>query len=194
MKVDKFLHSFKNNIDTNRKLLISNVVLTILLFVSFYQNLTSTEVVILKANPYCQDLKLGENFINETNQQRLSVLIASSMGNVSPQNAKFQSDTILSYANPSIYQEVKDIIDIEFEALRKERLSINFTPENVFTEHGKTFVSGMNEIIGSTGIKKKHVRTYEFLWQVKNYSPTFNYVNVYDDIPHDSFWQEEKSK
>ena len=189
MKAENFLNNLRVSIDTNKKLLISNLLLSFLLLLSVYQNFSSDEIVILKANPYCHDVALGENFINEANQQRLSVFIASVMGNLSPKNTHYQSETILSYANPSIYKEVKEIINVEFEALKRENISIDFTAENVFTENGVTFVSGTNKIKGATGITKRHIRTYEFKWRVTYYSPTFTYVNVYDDKPHDENWK-----
>ena len=68
------------------------------------------------------------------------------LGNVTPDNAKYIKKSILPFASPEIYHQVDDLISLQSANLIEDRISMQFTPENVFVEKGKTFVTGKGEI------------------------------------------------
>lgn len=170
-------------------LMIANPILAGLLAVSLYFNVTD-EVIIQKDVPQeCKAMFFTGSTMSEGNHIKFSNYIAETLGNITPKNAKFKKDSVLSFASPEIYQDVQRIIDEQIQYLINDEISLSFTAELSQVEDGKTFVTGKGSMTGPTGVQEKFIRTYEFVWEVNDYAPTFKFVDVYNDVAHNEDWR-----
>jgi hypothetical protein len=189
MRQEKYKKNFTEMKFSNKWLIASNVGLTAILGVSLALNATSNETVIQKGNPFCEDLSISSTQMNEASNIRYSTLIANALGNITPKNAEFQRDLVLSYANASIYQSVSDIVGQQIAIIQQEQVSISFTAETAFYEDNKTFITGKFVEQGAAKRPIITIRTYEFEWKVRDYNPTFTSIDVYDEAAHDRKWR-----
>ena len=172
----------------------ANLGLVAMLGVSLWVNFQKDTVVINNLNESCQMSEISSSAMNEDNHKRLGFYLAGMLGNITPASASYVKNSILPFASPEIYHRVNDLIANQIASLVEEEVTMHFTAERAFVEDGKTFVTGKGAMRGMTGLQQKYVRTYEFVFDVQNYTPTFQYINVYDDVPHDSAWQLKHSK
>lgn len=186
--------SFSRLRGQNQFLIYSNVTLVGVLSVSLFVNFQKDTIVINNLNESCNQSEIGPSSMNEGNHRRLGYLVAGMLGNITPKNSEFIKASVLPFASPEIYHRVSDLISIQLAELEQEEVTMSFTAERAFVEDGKTFVTGKGSMRGPTGKEKPYVRTYELIFSVENYTPTFSYINVYDDVPHDSVWQARNMK
>lgn len=180
--------------ETSKLLATSNTLLVGLLSVSLFVNFQKDTIVINNLNEACQESMISSSTMNEENHHRLGLYLAGQLGNVTPDNAGFIDKAVLPFASPEIYQRINDLIALQTASLVEERVTMQFSAEKVFVEDGTTFVTGKGTLKGLTGKTVKFIRTYEFVFDVNNYTPTFSYIDVYDDVPHDSIWRAKNVK
>lgn len=168
--------------------------LVVMLCGSLYVNFQKDTIVINNLNESCQSAQLSSGWMNEATHRRIGIMLANSLGNITPDNAKNIENTVLPFAAPEIYQHVDDLIALQLATVIEEEITMTFNPEQSFVEDGKTFVTGKGTMSGVTGKTAKYVRTYEFIFNVENYTPTFDYMTVYDDVPRDALWRSRNIK
>ncbi|EGR0468558.1 hypothetical protein FG064_16300 [Vibrio cholerae] len=193
MDFNRFLSTYSSLKHENRFSMIANVGLVAMLGVSLFVNFQKDTVVINNLNENCQSMELSSSWMNESTHRRLGVFLATQLGNITPENAKHIEKTVLPYASPMVYQKVDDLIALQLSELVREKVTMQFTPEKTFVENGTTFVTGKGRMTGVTGKSTPYIRTYEFVFDVENYTPTFDYLNVYDDVPRDAKWKAKNS-
>ncbi|NAX35474.1 hypothetical protein CAG54_11125 [Vibrio sp. V27_P1S3P104] len=186
--------SFSQLRGQNQFLIYSNTALAGMLTVSLFVNFQKDTIVINNMNESCNQSEISSSSMNEANHRRLGFLIAGMLGNITPKNSEYIKKSVLPFASPEIYHRVADLIALQLAELKQEEVTMSFTAERAFVEDGKTFVTGKGAMRGLTGKEKPYVRTYELIFSVENYTPTFSYINVYDDVPHDSVWQARNMK
>lgn len=184
----KFLHS------SQKFHIVSNTVLVLLLGTSLAFNMSQDTVVINGLSEYCQETAISPNWMNDANHEKLGYFVATALGNITPATAKYTDASVMEYVSPAIYEDVKAAIHDQLEGIVKDRLTMQFFPENAFVEDGVTFVTGKGRISGPTNNGRRFIRTYEFKFDVNNYTPSITYINVYDEAPRDRKWKAKKAK
>lgn len=172
----------------------ANAGLVVMLGVSLWGNFQKDTVVINNLNESCQESEISSSSMNEANHRRLGFYLAGMLGNITPASASYVESAVAPFASPEIYHKVNDLIAYQIASLVEEEVTMKFSAERAFVEDGKTFVTGKGSMQGMTGKADKYVRTYEFIFDVQNYTPTFDYIDVYDDVPHDSEWKQKNRK
>ena len=78
-----------------------------------------------------------------------------------------------------------EVIQTQVEDIKRDRVSQRFEPRAVQYEPdtGKTFVDGYSVVTGPSGGMDRHVRTYEFKFNIKNYRLTIDQVSTYRGQP-----------
>lgn len=178
---------------TSTILVFSNGILVALLMVSLFINFQKDTIVIHNLNESCQDSLISRSNMNEANHKRLGFYLAGMLGNITPANYEFASSAVMPFIAPDIYQEVKKLMAIQIDGLKRDEVVMTFTPTSSFVENGTTFITGSGTLTGPTGKAKKYTRTYEFDFVVENYTPLARYIEVYDDVAHDAAWEKKNS-
>lgn len=184
----RFLHS------SQKFHIVSNTVLVVLLTVSLTKNLSQDTIVVNGLSDYCEETAISPNWMNDANHEKLGYFLATALGNVTPDTAKYTDMSVMEYVSPEIYEEVKSAMHSQLEGIVKDRITMQFFPEKAFVEDGITFVTGKGKISGPTNKPSKFIRTYEFKFEVNNYTPVVTYIDVYDEAPHDRKWKAKQAK
>lgn len=172
----------------------SNSVLVTVLAGSLYLNFQKDTIVINNLNEACQQSEISSSTMNQANHERLGFYLAGLLGNITPETADYVKDAVLPFISPEIYHDVKEALDIQIAGLIEDELTISFKPERAFFEDGTTFITGKGVITGAAGDRDGFIRTYEFDFNVQNYTPIADFVTVYDDVAHDLAWKQKHQK
>mgnify|MGYP000383276981 CR=1 FL=1 len=194
MELSKLKKSFRTLKSNENRSQIVTIGLTIMLGVSLFLNLQKDTIVIHAVNPSCSESIISSNSMNKANHEKLGFFLATVLGNITPDTAKYADAAVMEYISPSIYNDVKNAIATQTQDLVIDELTMDFFPERAFVESGKTFVTGKGRLTGPTGSQEKYIRTYEFRFEVQNYTPSVTYLNVYNDVPHDLKWKQKNIK
>lgn len=194
MDIGKYKKNFKFLRTTQKFHIVSNTALVTMLAVSLYANMQRDTIVINGTSDYCQETAISSNWMNEANHKKLAYTLAIALGNITPDTAKYTDTVVMEYISPSIYGDVKQAIHTQLQGIVTDRLTMQFFPEEAFVEDGITFVTGKGVLTGPTGKAQKYTRTYEFEFNVQNYTPTVTYLTVYDDVPKDREWKRRNAK
>ncbi len=194
MDFKRLKHSFTKLKEQNQLMTYANVGLVGMLGLSLYVNMQKETVVMNNLNESCLASEVAPSWMSEASHRRIGTYLAGMLGNITPERASYVEKSVLPYAAPTIYQTVNDLIALQLSHLVEEEVTMTFDPEKTFVEDGKTFVTGKGRMTGITGKSQAYVRTYEFIFDVENYTPTFTYMTVYDDVPHDSIWRSKHAK
>ena len=194
MELSKLKKSFQTLKGNEKRAQIVNAALVIMLGVSLFVNLQKDTIIIHGVNESCKESIISSNSMNDANHEKLGFLLATALGNITPDTAKYTDAAVMEYISPSLYSEVKDAIATQIDDIVLDELTIAFYPERAFVEGGKTFVTGKGRLTGPTGSQEKFIRTYEFRFDVQNYTPTVIFMNVYNDVPHDAKWKSKNIK
>lgn len=194
MKLEKLKKSFHTLKANERRSQFINTALVVMLGVSLYVNLQKDTIVIHAVNKTCSESIISSNSMSDANHKKLGFFLATSLGNITPDTAKYTDTAVMEYISPTIYHEVKSAIATQVEKLVVDELTISFFPERAFVENGKTFITGKGNLTGPTGAQEKFIRTYEFQFEIQNYTPTVTFMNVYNDVPHDDTWKKKNIK
>ncbi|BEI26516.1 TraE/TraK family type IV conjugative transfer system protein [Vibrio fluvialis] len=194
MNFTKLQDSFTSLKQGNTVLIAANGALVAMLSVSLFINMQKDTIVMNNMNDSCEVMTISQSSMHENGHKRIGFLLATLLGNITPENNEIISDAVMPYIAPDIYQDVKDQLALQLRELKKDEITMSFTPEMFLLENGTAFITGKGQMSGPTGKPKKYVRTYEFEIEVVNYTPLVRYVDVYEGGPRDSEWQRKQKK
>lgn len=112
--------------------------------------------------------------------------LATLFGNVTPANVDFIKERIELLLSPSIYNEVMDVLEMQSQQIKIDRVTIRFEPRFVEYEPktGKVFVYGNSFTRGVARDKEdRSERTYEFELSISNYLPVLEHLDTYEGRP-----------
>lgn len=184
---------FKNNFSflqkSNYAMYYTNAILATLLTGSLFMNTQKDTIVINGLSESCEQTLMSKSSMNEANHKRYGFYLSGMLGNITPDTAEFVKGAVMPFVAPDIYHKVSEAIDIQIGGLVEDKLTISFTPERALLEDGITYITGRTVITGPAGDREGSIRTYEFKFDVDNYTPLATYLTVYDDVAHDREWQ-----
>lgn len=191
MNLNTLKSQFGLNATKNSSMFVSNSILSVMLLVSVYYNFQKETIVINNLNEHCLASEITYSTMNEDNHKRLGSFLSGVLGNITPSNAKYVVDTVLPYVSPNLYHEVKEVMALQVASLKEDKIVMTFSAERAEFEDGVTYITGKGSMTGPTGISNNYIRTYEFRFEVENYTPTFTYMDVYEDVAHNNAWKEK---
>ncbi|EHA1082429.1 hypothetical protein I8Y06_003305 [Photobacterium damselae] len=165
--------------------------ITLLLTVSALTN--KKPIVITESSPLCTSIEYGFSSMSKDGHERLGTMLAHVLGNANPTNADYVKDTVLKMSSSGIYNKVNNIVTDQINKLKEDKVTMTFQPDTVQFENGTVFVTGKATMEGLTGKKTNSIRTYEFVFNVENYSPSMDYIDVYEGIAHNNEWRANKN-
>ncbi|MFA0393489.1 TraE/TraK family type IV conjugative transfer system protein [Vibrio sp. 10N.222.54.A1] len=191
MNFNTLKSQFGLNATKNSSMFISNSVLSVMLLVSVYYNFQKDTIVINNLNEHCLASQITYSTMNEDNHKRLGSFLSGVLGNITPSSSKYVVNTVLPYVSPELYHDVKEVMALQVASLQEDEIVMTFSAERAQFEDGITYITGKGSMTGPTGISNNYVRTYEFRFEVENYTPTFTYMDVYEDVAHNNAWKEK---
>lgn len=191
MILSKLKSQFSLNQTRNASMFVSNSILVALLAVSLFHNTTEDTVVINNLNEHCQESSITYGSMSEDNHKRLGYFLSGILGNITPATADYVPKVVLPFVSPILYKDVKNTIAIQLSDMKDDEIVMTFSAERAQFENGITYITGKGSMTGPTGITSTYIRTYEFQFNVENYTPTLTYMDVYEDKAHNNQWKEK---
>ncbi len=107
--------------------------------------------------------------------------VATLLGNVSPKNAQFVSNSVGQILAPDLYQAVMTQIATQVKAIEADQLTLSFTPSEIKFDGNRdaVYVVGWLSTQDAHGTTNRVQRTYEMWWKVVDYQPRLVGLNAY---------------
>ena len=97
--------------------------------------------------------------------------LASTLGNVTPDNVGFIKDRLAPLLCPSVYRDAMVALSAQASTIQHERVTIAFEPRSVLFEEetNKVFVNGQSVNRAVMGTETRYQRTFEFVISIRDY-------------------------
>lgn len=174
---------------SSKYLALTTAILACLLCVSLYFNTQKDTIVIHNLNEHCVESEISRSNMSIDNHKRLGFYIANMLGNITPASSEYVTKSVMPFVGPKIFNDVRDSISTQLGELVTERVAMSFSAEKALYEEGTVFITGRGQLVGPTGKTDRFTRTYEMRFDVDNYTPLLNHIQVYEGGPHDLEWQ-----
>lgn len=170
---------------SNKFLKIIILLLISLNLLSIYGWLKKDTLIILMPPDLSEKSELSRNKASEGYKKSWAMYAATLIGNVTPENADFVLDAFGGMVSGEIRQMVVEQIAQELDALKEEKVTSTFEIVRVTyePETDKVFISGRNIMIGAGGKSTPSNQTFEFIIDVKQYSPSITHMASYEGMP-----------
>ncbi|HIF9538229.1 TPA: TraE/TraK family type IV conjugative transfer system protein [Photobacterium damselae] len=193
MELPKFkldFNTLKSELNMHR---IATAALSVTLLLSTYALINQKPIVITESSPLCTGIEYSFSSMSKDGHERLGTMLAHVLGNANPSNADYVKNTILKMSSSQIYNRVNNIITDQINKLKEDKVTMTFQPDTVQFEDGTVFATGKATMEGLTGKKNSSIRTYEFSFNVENYTPSMVYIDVYEGIAHNKEWRAKQN-
>jgi conjugal transfer pilus assembly protein TraE len=160
--------------------------LVVLLVIMMARLINEETVVTMQPFTLHDEAWVTEDASSVNYKEAWGFALAQLFGNVTPANVDFIKDRIDRLLSPAIYNEVINVLEVQSQQIKNDRVSIRFEPRFVEYEEssGKVFVYGYSFTKGmSNEAEIRTDRTYEFEIAISNYIPVIDFMDTYEGRP-----------
>lgn len=143
--------------------------------------MSRSQVVTIVPPNLTQTTWLDENAASAPYMRAWAVYVAQSLGNANPTSVDMVKDAIGPFLDAKIYTEMMKRIDDQIDQIKRDRISLYFTPNRVITDPtapGVFFVEGNQGLEGISGAPVVKPMTFQVNVDIKGYRPVITYVNI----------------
>ncbi len=185
MNISNYLKTWEGNqLEAKfNRFVIGGLILAVLFLASMLT--TQDQLVVIQPFSLTEEAWLTKEESSQSYQKAWGFAMATLMGNATPKNVDFIVNNIGPLLDPKIYQDVIEILRVQAQAIKDDKVSMRFEPRTVDYEPSsqKVFIYGYSFIRGATSDEKRSERTYEFQVKINNYAPTFTHFDTYSMRP-----------
>jgi len=188
MKYEGFKSAFVGAHEEKRFLKILCIGLVVVNFVALTGWFKKDTSVVLIPPGLSEKAEIATNKASEGYKKAWGAYSAMLLGNVTPENADFVREALSGMVSGEINMAVGEQVAQELELLKQEQVSSTFEMRGVIyePESDKVFVTGYNRLLGIAGAKGRvepTEQTFEFVIDVKQYSPIITHMASYASNP-----------
>jgi conjugal transfer pilus assembly protein TraE len=196
MKLTRIKQTYDSVLAENKLHRNSNLLLVVALLFAVFGLMGKDAVVVLQPPTLSEEAEVGPNWASESYKTSWGIYLATLMGNVKPTNADFVKTAIEPLLDARIYQQTIELLDTQIQLIRRDRVSLEFEPQDVYYEKAtnKVFIYGQSVLRGPTGKDTRERRTYEYEFNVTNYRPVLTYLDTYKEPPRTEETLEKEEK
>lgn len=185
MELKAFIKTWEGTQFENKwsRLFIAGLIcLTILLALKIFSKET---VVVLQPPTLSQEAWITQNASSQSYQESWGLYLAQMLGNATPSTVDFLKDRLGPLLAPNIFSDVMEVIELQANQIRNDRVSMRFEPRQVAYEEetSKVFIYGLSYVRGVSGNENRTERTFEFRIKVSSYQPTVDFIDTYAGKP-----------
>lgn len=143
--------------------------------------MSRSQVVTIVPPNLTQTAWLDENAASAPYMQAWAVYVAQSLGNANPTSVDMVKNAIGPFLDAKIYTEMMKRIDDQIDQIKRDRISLYFTPNRVVSDPvapGVFFIEGNQGLEGITGAPVVKPMTFQVNVDIKGYRPVITYVNI----------------
>lgn len=140
-----------------------------------------SQVVTIVPPNLTQTAWLDKNAASAPYMRAWAVYIAQALGNANPSSVDLVKDAIGPFLDAKIYTETIKRIDDQIDQIKRDRISLYFTPNRVIsdpTAPGVYFVEGNQGLEGITGTPVIKQMNFQINIDIKGYRPVITYINI----------------
>lgn len=169
---------------------IIQVCLVIIVFLLVFLVFSKNTTVVMQPFTLTEEAWVTKDRASQSYKEAWGLAIAQLIGNVTPGSVDFVKERLGPLLSPTIYQEVIEVVSMQAQQIKNDRISMRFEPRSVDYEEktDKVFVTGYSFMkgISVSATEEREERTYEFIVKVSNYAPVFESINTYVGKPRTS--------
>ncbi|PHM72186.1 TraE/TraK family type IV conjugative transfer system protein [Xenorhabdus sp. KJ12.1] len=143
--------------------------------------MSRSQVVTIVPPNLTQTVWLDENAASAPYMRAWAVYVAQSLGNANPTSVDMVKDAIGPFLDAKIYTEVMKRIDDQIDQIKRDRISLFFTPNRVITDPvapGVFYVEGSQGLEGIAGKPVIKPMTFQVNVDIKGYRPVITFLNI----------------
>lgn len=143
--------------------------------------MTKSQVVTIVPPNLTETAWLDKNSASAPYMRAWSLYIAQSLGNANPATVDLVKQSIGPFLDATIYTEVMMRIDDQIDQIKRDRISLYFTPIRVITDPvapGVFFIEGNQGLEGIVGAPVVKPVTFKISIDIKGYRPVITYLNI----------------
>lgn len=143
--------------------------------------LSRSQVVTIVPPNLTQTAWLDENAASAPYMRAWAVYVAQALGNANPSSVDLVKDAIGPFLDAKIYNEVIKRIDDQIDQIKRDRISLYFTPNRVITDPaapGVFFIEGNQGLEGITGAPVIKPMTFQVNVDIKGYRPVITFISI----------------
>ncbi|EMV6925062.1 MULTISPECIES: TraE/TraK family type IV conjugative transfer system protein [Enterobacterales] len=143
--------------------------------------MSRSQVVTIIPPNLTQTAWLDENAASAPYMRAWAVYVAQSLGNANPTTVDMVKDAIGPFLDAKIYTETMKRIDDQIDQIKRDRISLYFSPNRVITDPaapGVFYVEGNQGLEGISGAPVVKPMTFQVNVDIKGYRPVITYVNI----------------
>ncbi|MBK5966436.1 conjugal transfer protein TraE [Thiocystis minor] len=145
--------------------------------------LQAERTVILVPPILEQQVNVARESASQSVKEAWGLFVAELLGNATPTTAPFLRDTLEPLLSPAIRAEVTRRLAAQVEALRRDQVSVRFSPEIVrYDATGDLVrVQGKQIVSGPNASPVTRARTYEIRVAFRHYRPLITHLDAYEN-------------
>ncbi len=159
--------------------------LTAAVVILAYAVIHADKIIVLSPPNLSEEVEISRQKASLAYKKGFAMYLATLGGNVTPGNGKIIKEAVGPLLSPGIYRQVMDNIEAQINALKLDRITLEYTPKSITYEKEteKIFVSGIQTSRGPSGQPDVKRRTYEFIIEIQNYRPILVHAAAYSGNP-----------
>lgn len=174
--------------DVNAENAIHRITLPLMaisLIVMSFIALTNSPIVVITPPAITEKMEVGANHAGESYKRLTALNLITLLGNVHAGTADFLIMTSEELLHPSIYREVKSMIEREINNIKTNDLSITYATKTIdyWADTDIVVVSGTRTTTGRGEGSFSETITYEMKVVVQNYRPQITELTSYSGAP-----------
>ena len=115
---------------------------------------------------------------------RVTLFLADTVFNVTPDNVDFQHELLLRHTDPTYYDALKSHLLAEADRIKEQHISTAFFPVGdvrVDTKNSEAVITGdLKSYVGDTALPTQRV-AYHFVYRFHSYSPS---IKLFEEVKH----------
>lgn len=198
MNYSKARKTWEDTDSRNKLLIVSNIGMVFLCGMMFTKIMSTHEIVTMQPPALQGIAKIGVDSANAEYKKSWAIYVATLVGNVTPNNVSFISDTLSGMLDSKIYPKIRT----QIAAMAKDPVFANnstslvFEPRSVVYEPktDKVFVSGDLYSLSAGGRTINRRMVYEMIVSIKDYRPVITHLDTYEGHPRTEKWINDRTK
>lgn len=198
MNYGKLRKTWEDTDSRNKLLIASNIGMVVLCGMMFSKIMSTHEIVTMQPPELSGIAKVGVDSANSEYKKSWALYTATLVGNVTPGNVAFVSDTLSGMLDSKIYPKIRT----QIAAMAKDPVFANnstslvYEPRSVIYEptSDKTFVVGEFYTMSAGGRTMTRRMVYEMIVSIQNYRPVITHMDTYEGLPRTEKWLKDRTK
>ncbi|WP_338090304.1 TraE/TraK family type IV conjugative transfer system protein [Photorhabdus luminescens] len=159
-----------------------------------------SQVVTIVPPNLTQTAWLDKNAASAPYMRAWAIYIAHSLGNATPASVDMLKEAIGPFLDANIYTPVMKRIDDQIDQIKRDRISLSFTPIRVITDPvapGTFYVEGNQGLEGITGKPVTTPVNFQISIDIQGYRPIVTYININQgrsELPSDAAKRKDKNQ